>query len=177
MARAKVFEAVEDARRDLPDDVREIYVNTFSTTQIPVLEARISAPGRDLSANYERLERRIADPIRRISGVARVELNGVEPREVRINLRLDRLTAHRVDLSEVTERVAAMNRNVSLGRIRAGDEGDPGPGLPGALRDPRDRRPAPERPRPPGLGCRGCHLPPARRSPTDAISTTKPPSG
>ena len=42
--------------------------------------------------------------------MARVELNGVEPREVRINLRLDRLAAHRVDLSEVTERVAAMNR-------------------------------------------------------------------
>ena len=118
VARAKVFEAVEDARRDLPSDVKEIYVNTFSTTQIPILEARISAPGMDLSANYDRLERRIADPIRRVPGVARVDLDGVEPREVRINLRLDRLAAHRVDLGEVTERVSGMNRNVSLGRIR-----------------------------------------------------------
>ena len=119
VARAKVFEAVEDARRDLPSDVKEIYVNTFSTTQIPIVEARISAPGMDLSANYDRLERRIADPIRRVPGVARVDLDGVEPREVRINLRLDRLAAHRVDLGEVTERVSGMNRNVSLGRIRA----------------------------------------------------------
>ena len=118
VARAKVFEAVEDARRDLPSDVKEIYVNTFSTTQIPIVEARISAPGMDLSANYDRLERRIADPIRRVPGVARVDLDGVEPREVRINLRLDRLAAHRVDLGEVTERVSGMNRNVSLGRIR-----------------------------------------------------------
>lgn len=120
VARAKVFEAVEDARGELPDDVREIHVNTFSTTQIPIVEARISAPGMDLSANYDRLERRIADPIRRVPGVARVELNGVEPREVRINLRLDRLAAHRVDLSEITEQVSGMNRNVSLGRIREG---------------------------------------------------------
>ena len=119
VARAKVFEAVEDARGDLPSDVKEIYVNTFSTTQIPIVEARISAPGMDLSANYDRLERRIADPIRRVPGVARVDLDGVEPREVRINLRLDRLAAHRVDLGEVTERVSGMNRNVSLGRIRA----------------------------------------------------------
>ena len=119
VARAKVFEAVEDARRDLPSDVKEIYVNTFSTTQIPIVEARISAPGMDLSANYDRLERRIADPIRRVPGVARVDLDGVKPREVRINLRLDRLAAHRVDLGEVTERVSGMNRNVSLGRIRA----------------------------------------------------------
>ena len=119
VARAKVFEAVEDARPDLPSDVREIYVNTFSTTQIPIVEARISAPGMDLSANYDRLERRIADPIRRIPGVARVDLNGVEPREVRINLRLDRLAAHRQDLGEIADRVSNMNRNVSLGRIRA----------------------------------------------------------
>ena len=132
VARAKVFEAVEDARPELPDDVREIYVNTFSTTQIPIVEARISAPGMDLSANYDRLERRIADPIRRVPGVARVDLNGVEPREVRINLRLDRLAAHRVDLGEIADRVSNMNRNVSLGRIRADGEVTPVRGF-GAL--------------------------------------------
>ncbi len=132
VARAKVFEAVEDARRDLPADVREIYVNTFSTTQIPIVEARISAPGMDLSANYDRLERRIADPIRRVPGVARVDLDGVEPREVRINLRLDRLAAHRVDIGEISERVTGMNRNVSLGRIRAHGEVTPVRGF-GAL--------------------------------------------
>ena len=132
VARAKVFEAVEDARSELPDDVREIYVNTFSTTQIPIVEARISASGMDLSANYDRLERRIADPIRRIPGVARVDLNGVEPREVRINLRLDRLAAHRVELGDVADRVSNMNRNVSLGRIRADGEVTPVRGF-GAL--------------------------------------------
>ena len=119
VARAKVFEAVEDARPELPADVREIHVNTFSTTQIPIVEARISAPGMDLSANYERLDRRIADPIRRIPGVARVTLDGVEPREIRIHLRTDRITAHRVDLGNVVERVENMNRNLSLGRVRS----------------------------------------------------------
>ena len=118
VARAKVFEAVEDARPDLPTDVREVFVNTFSTTRIPIVEARISAPGLDLSANYERLERRIADPIRRVPGVARVDLSGVEPREVRINLRADRIAAHRVDIGEVAARVENLNRNLPLGSIR-----------------------------------------------------------
>ena len=118
VARAKVFEAVEDARPDLPTEVREIFVNTFSTTQIPIVEARISAPGLDLSANYERLERRVADPIRRVPGVARVDLSGVEPREVRINLRTDRIAAHRVDIGEVAARVENLNRNLPLGSIR-----------------------------------------------------------
>ena len=118
VARAKVFEAVEDARPDLPTDVREVFVNTFSTTRIPIVEARISAPGLDLSANYERLERRIADPIRRVPGVARVDLSGVEPREVRINLRTYRIAAHRVDIGEVAARVENLNRNLPLGSIR-----------------------------------------------------------
>ena len=118
VARAKVFEAVEDARPDLPTDVREVFVNTFSTTQIPIVEARISAPGLDLSANYERLERRVADPIRRVPGVARVDLSGVEPREVRINLLTDRIAAHRVDIGEVAARVENLNRNLPLGSIR-----------------------------------------------------------
>ena len=118
LARAKVFEAVEDARADLPAEVREIRVNTISTTQIPIVEARISAPGVDLTASHERLERRIADPIRRVPGVARVDLNGVEPREVRIDLRLDRLGAHRLDVGQVADRVQNMNRNLPLGRIR-----------------------------------------------------------
>lgn len=118
VARAKVFEAVEDARPDLPTEVREVFVNTFSTTQIPIVEARISAPGMDLSANYERLERRVADPIRRVPGVARVDLSGVEPREVRIDLRTDRIAAHRVDLGEVAARVENLNRNLPLGSIR-----------------------------------------------------------
>ena len=118
VARAKVFEAVEDARPDLPTNVREVFVNTFSTTRIPIVEARISAPGLDLSANYERLERRIADPIRRVPGVARVDLSGVEPREVRINLRTDRIAAHRVDIGEVAARVENLNRNLPLGSIR-----------------------------------------------------------
>ncbi len=121
LARAKVFEAVEDARDQLPADVRDIRVATFSTTQIPIVEARISAPGIDLPANYPRLERRIVDPIRRVPGVARVELSGVEPREIRINLRLDQVAAHRVDLGEVADRVQNMNRNVALGWIRSAD--------------------------------------------------------
>ncbi len=134
VARAKVFEAVEDARDQLPSDVREIHVNTFSTTQIPIVEARISAPGMDLTANYQRLERRIADPIRRVPGVAKVELSGVEPREIRINLRLDQVAAHRVDLGAVAERVRNMNRNVSLGRIHSTDGVTPVRGF-GALAD------------------------------------------
>ncbi|HSF20360.1 MAG TPA: efflux RND transporter permease subunit [Vicinamibacteria bacterium] len=117
VARMKVAEKIEEIRPDLPDDVDQLFINTFSTTQIPVVEARISAPGVDLSGNYDLLEKRVVNPIRRIPGVAKVELNGVEPREVRINLRLYRIAEHRVDLGELARKLMGANRNVSLGKL------------------------------------------------------------
>ena len=50
-----------------------ILVNGFRSSDIPVLECRISAD-RDLSRAYELLNRHVADPLRRVAGVAKVEL-------------------------------------------------------------------------------------------------------
>ncbi len=115
--RMKVAEKVEEVRRDLPADVEQVFINTFSTSQIPVVEARISAPGIDLSQNYDLLEKRIVNPLQRVPGVAKVELNGVEPREVRINLRLHKIAAHGVDIGALADRLAASNINLALGKI------------------------------------------------------------
>ena len=40
----------------------------------PVMEARLSAKGASLSSNYELIEARIVNRLRRVPGVARVEL-------------------------------------------------------------------------------------------------------
>lgn len=117
VARMKTAEKVDEVRSELPDDIEQIFINTFSTDQIPVVEARISAPGIDLSGNYDLLEKRVVNPITRVPGVAKVELNGVEPSEVRINLRLYKIAEHGVDLGDLAERLMGANRNVSLGKL------------------------------------------------------------
>ncbi|TDI48255.1 MAG: efflux RND transporter permease subunit [Acidobacteria bacterium] len=117
IARMKTAEKIDEVRSELPDDIEQIFINTFSTTQIPVVEARISAPGIDLSGNYDLLEKRVLNPISRVPGVAKVELNGVEPSEVRINLRLYKIAEHGVDLGDLAARLMGANRNVSLGKL------------------------------------------------------------
>jgi len=77
IVRPKVSERIDQVRKDLPADLERVNVQSFNTAQIPVVEARVSAPGVDLSRNYDLLERRVVNPLRRIPGVARVELNGV----------------------------------------------------------------------------------------------------
>jgi HAE1 family hydrophobic/amphiphilic exporter-1 len=122
MIRLKVGEKIDQVRKDLPADVERINIQTFNTAQIPVVEARVAAPGIDLSRNYDLLEQRVVNPIKRIPGVARVELNGVAPREVRIELLLDRIKAHRLDVGALVERMQGSNLNVSIGKISDGQQ-------------------------------------------------------
>ena len=111
-ARAKV----DGIRHELPEDVRRILIFTGSLGDQPILQLRISSE-RDLSDSYDLLDRLLKRRIERIEGVSRVELQGVDPREIRILLRPDRLAAHGVTIDEVRVLLEQSNFAVSAGRI------------------------------------------------------------
>ena len=118
--RAEAREKLERIRDQLPADVDLITVNSFRTSDIPVLECRIAAD-RDLSHDYELLNRHVADPLRRVPGVAKVELYGVDPPQVRIDFRLADLQRHRLDAGRVLRRLDASSRSLSAGVLRRQD--------------------------------------------------------
>lgn len=122
--RAEAREKLDRIRPLLPSDVDRIQVNSFRSTDIPVLECRVSAD-RDLSRDYERLNRHVADPLRRVPGVAKVELYGVDPPEVQVDLRLDDLRRHGVSAAEVAARIDAASRGLGAGQLRRADEAWP----------------------------------------------------
>lgn len=109
-------ERVEAIREQLPADVRRINVFKFNFTDQPVLRLRISSE-RDLSGAYDMLVRRMVRPLERIPGVARVDLEGIEPREIRIELIADRVAAHGVDLVELQQLLQQVNFSDSAGLI------------------------------------------------------------
>ena len=116
-ARAKV----DGIRHELPDDVRRVFIFTGSLADQPVLQLRISGD-RDLSNSYDLLDRLLKRPIERLEGVSRVQLHGVDPREIRILLDSDRLTAHGVDINELRQLLERSNFAVSAGRITDGNQ-------------------------------------------------------
>ena len=116
-ARAKV----DGIRHLLPADVRRIFVFTGSLGDRPVLNLRISSD-RDLSDSYDMLDRLLKRRLERIEGVSRVDLQGVDPREIRILLQPDRLAAHGVDLASLRDLLVSSNFAVSAGKITAGDQ-------------------------------------------------------
>ncbi|MEX0707010.1 MAG: efflux RND transporter permease subunit [Woeseia sp.] len=111
-ARAKV----DGIRHQLPADVRRVFIFTGSLSDQPVLQLRISSE-RDLSDSYELLDRLLKRRIERIEGVSRVQLQGVDPREIRILMNADRLAAHGVNIDSVRQLLERSNFAVSAGRI------------------------------------------------------------
>ncbi|HEX7063316.1 MAG TPA: efflux RND transporter permease subunit [Woeseiaceae bacterium] len=111
-ARAKV----DAIRHELPEDIRRIFVFTGSFADQPILQLRISSE-RDLSASYELLERLLKRPLERVEGVSKVELQGVDPLEIRILLDSDRLAAHGIAIDDLRGLLERSNFAVSAGRI------------------------------------------------------------
>ncbi|HZD54368.1 MAG TPA: efflux RND transporter permease subunit, partial [Woeseiaceae bacterium] len=116
-ARAKV----DAIRHELPEDVRRVFIFTGSLSDQPILQLRISSD-RDLSNSYELLDRLLKRPIERVEGVSKVELQGVDPQEIRILLDADRLAAHGIAINELRELLERSNFAVSAGRITDGGQ-------------------------------------------------------
>ena len=116
-ARAKV----DGIRHLLPEDVRRVFVFTGSLGDQPVLQLRISSD-RDLSDSYELLDRILKRRLERLEGVSRVDLQGVDPREIRILLKPDMLAAYGVDIATIRDLLQRSNFAVSAGKITAGGE-------------------------------------------------------
>ncbi len=122
LARVEVWERLDRIRGELPEDVGDIQVSPnwdSREADMPILEGRLSSP-LDLSRSYDLLERKIIRPLERVPGVAQVRLDGVNPREVRINLRIEDMQLHNIDVRDVARILRAGNFDQSLGRITDG---------------------------------------------------------
>ena len=118
---SEVRERVDAVRGELPQDVQRIQVLKFSTNDQPALQIRLSSTTGNLLDAYDLLERRIKRPLERIPGVASVQLSGVEPNEVRIDLLPERIASHNVDLNALSQRIQSANFSTSAGLIHDGE--------------------------------------------------------
>ncbi len=117
IVRMQVSEKMDQVKPSLPEGIGEILIVSFNTSDIPVVQSRIATEGIDLSKNYDLLESRVVNRIRRVPGVARVSLSGVEAREIFIDLVLDRIKEHGVDIGSLLQRLQGATSNLVLGQV------------------------------------------------------------
>ncbi|MFQ5524809.1 MAG: efflux RND transporter permease subunit [Thermoanaerobaculia bacterium] len=120
IVRMQVSEKMDQIKADLPTSIGEIVIFSFNTNDMPVVQARVSSKGVDLSESYDLIEARVLNRLRRVPGVARVDLDGVRPREISIDLVLARLREHNVDVSALIQRLQGSSTNMVLGQVDQG---------------------------------------------------------
>jgi HAE1 family hydrophobic/amphiphilic exporter-1 len=112
---------IDSIRPQLPAAADRILMFSFSASDQPVTVIRIASE-QDLTDQYDTLEKFLKRPIERLDGVARVELQGVEPRELRVLIEPDRLAAYGVDVQELRLLLERSNFSVSAGQITENDQ-------------------------------------------------------
>ena len=117
LLRLEIKEKIDQIRGELPDDIQQILLLTFDSNDIPIIEGRIAASGRDLSASWDLLEQHVIAPLQRIPGVGRVNIDGVAPTQCSVYLRFDRILEYGVDVSGLFQRLQAANVELTVGRV------------------------------------------------------------
>lgn len=112
----EVKEKIDGIRNQLPPDMEHFIINKFSAQDNAMMQLRISSE-RDLSNAYELLNRNLKQRLERISGVAKVDLYGVEKKQIHIELIPERLEAHNIDLNRLSQRLRQSNFSLTAGKI------------------------------------------------------------
>ncbi|WP_333609325.1 efflux RND transporter permease subunit, partial [Arsukibacterium sp.] len=117
----EVRERLDTVRHLLPADVERVMVFQFNTDDMPIFQLRISSD-RDLALAYDLLEQQIKRPLERVQGVSKVELYGVEKRQVIIRLDPDKLRALNVDATALLAQLRGSNFALTAGELRNAEQ-------------------------------------------------------
>ena len=123
---------LEDEISELPEDIVRPRIRKFDIASFPVVLLGISSKLDPVELN-EIVENHLRQRFSRIPDIAQVDLWGGYPREVRVELDLERMKALSLSLSEVIDAIRASNLDLPAGQINVR------PARRRAAASPRDR--------------------------------------
>ncbi len=115
-AAAEVRDKVAAIRGQLPPDIEDPTIQRFDVAALPVM---IYAVGSSLPSDRVRrqVEQDLKPLLEQIDGVAAVEINGGQVREIQVNLDPRRLEAMAMPITEVAGKLAAENLDLPGGNV------------------------------------------------------------
>jgi hydrophobe/amphiphile efflux-1 (HAE1) family protein len=116
-ATAEVREKVAAIRGKLPQDIEDPTIQRFDVAALPIMTFAVGS-----SQPSDMTRRQVEDDLKplleQIDGVAAVQVNGGEVREIQVNLDPRRLEALNIPLSQVAAKLAAENLDVPGGQVK-----------------------------------------------------------
>jgi len=121
VAYREVRDRIERARRSFPEDVDKIYVYKDDLSGIPVSVLGV-AIDQSVADDYNLLQKHIILPLERIDGVASVTVNGLEEKEILIELDRDRTEASGLNIYDLAQQLGGDSFTLASGHVYDGDK-------------------------------------------------------
>ncbi len=115
-----VKDAVDKARSELPNDLlQDPVVEDIDFSEFPILNINLSGNYsiEELKEYAEYLE----DRIESLSEISKVEIRGVDEREIKVNVDLLKLEAYQLTFDDIEFAISQENVSISGGEIKLGD--------------------------------------------------------
>ncbi len=109
---------IENAQKDLPDDVEPTVFSKISPSDQPIMQISATAGNLSNAVFYQKVEDDILPQIQQIKGVAEISLLGGEQREIRINVNQDKLASYGLSLLQVTQAIGQANVEIPAGKMK-----------------------------------------------------------
>jgi HAE1 family hydrophobic/amphiphilic exporter-1 len=115
-----VQEQIDLTKPLLPDDVRRINIRKNDMNDGAIMEIRLTGD-LDLENSYDVINKYLVQPIERVPGVAAVEFQGLEPKEIRIIIDNDALKKYGIGFNELSQKLRQANFAIPSGNFKTGD--------------------------------------------------------
>ena len=121
VANMEVRERVDLARGLLPSDLERVQIRRWQSDQRPILHASMAWRGE--GDRLFDVSRKVVEPrLLRLDGVVNVSVQGMEEKQLIVELDQERLQSHDVDMPALAWQVRNNNANLSLGRVVDADQ-------------------------------------------------------
>jgi HAE1 family hydrophobic/amphiphilic exporter-1 len=117
-ATAEVREKVAAIRARLPEQIKDPTINRFDVSALPIATYAVGSATLPSDVTRRMVEDDLKPLLGQIDGVAAIEVNGGEVRELQVNLDPRRLEALNLPITEVAAKLAADNLDVPGGQVR-----------------------------------------------------------
>jgi hydrophobe/amphiphile efflux-1 (HAE1) family protein len=117
-ATAEVREKVAAIRARLPEQIKDPTINRFDVSALPIATYAVGSATLPSDVTRRQVEDDIKPLLGQIDGVAAIEVNGGQVRELQVNLDPRRLEALNLPLTAVAATLASDNLDVPGGQVR-----------------------------------------------------------
>lgn len=119
LAYREVRDRVERARRVYPDDADRVFTYKEDSSGIPVTVLGV-AVDESVTDTYNLLQKQVVLPLERVDGVANVEVNGLEEKEILIELDRDRTEASGLNIYDLAMQLGQDSFTMASGHVYDG---------------------------------------------------------